>query len=361
MYKIFTVLGTRPEIIKLSRIIKIFDNNFDHKIIHTGQNFDYELFQIFFNELKIRKPDLFLGCAKSTAIETIAEIFVKFEKYINKDKPDAIFVLGDTNSAYASLVAKKNNIPVFHFEAGNRCFDNKVPEEINRKIVDHISDLNMTYTKLSKDNLIMEGLHPEKVIEIGSPMREVFNYYKKKIDNSKILKSLKLKKKGFFLVSLHREENVDDRKKLMHFLESINSLCKLYKIPAIISTHYRIANNIKKMRIRSKYLLFKKPFGFFDYIKLQKNSFITLSDSGTLSEESSLLGKTAIHLRHCTERPEGLENGAIILSGPNLKKLKNSIKIASKNEFVVNHSSYNKNNVSDVVLKSIISYLDYYK
>ena len=361
MYKIFTVLGTRPEIIKLSRIIKIFDNNFDHRIVHTGQNYDYELFEIFFNELKIRKPDLFLNCAKSSPIETIAEIFVKFEKYINKNKPDAIFVLGDTNSAYASLVAKKNNIPVFHYEAGNRCFDNRVPEEINRKIVDHISDLNMTYTKLSKDNLIMEGLNPEKVIEIGSPMKEVFNYYKKKIDNSKILKSLKLKKKGFFLVSLHREENVDDRKKLMHFLESINSLCKLYKIPAIISTHYRIANNIKKMRIRSKYLLFKKPFGFFDYIKLQKNSFITLSDSGTLSEESSLLGKTAIHLRHCTERPEGLENGAIILSGPNLKKLKNSIKIASKNEFVVNHSSYNKNNVSDVVLKSIISYLDYYK
>ena len=361
MYKIFTVLGTRPEIIKLSRIIKIFDKNFDHKIIHTGQNYDYELYQIFFNELKIRKPDLFLNCAKSTAVETIAEILLKFKKYLDKNKPDAIFVLGDTNSAYASLVAKKNNIPVFHFEAGNRCFDDKVPEEINRKIVDHISDLNMTYTKLSKDNLIMEGLHPEKVIEIGSPMKEVLNYYKNKINNSKILKSLKLTKKRFFLISLHREENVDDKKKLTHFLESINSLCKLYKIPGIISTHYRTAKNIEKMNIKKKYLRFNKPFGFFDYIKLQKNSFITLSDSGTLSEESSLLGKTAVHLRHCTERPEGLENGAIILSGPNLKKLKNSVKIASKNKFVVNHPSYNKDNVSGVVLKSIISYLDYYR
>jgi len=193
MYKIFTVLGTRPEIIKLSRIINIFDRNFEHKIIHTGQNYDYELNQIFFNELKIRKPDLFLNCAKSTAIETIAEIFVKFEKYIKKNKPDAIFVLGDTNSSYASLVAKKNNVPVFHYEAGNRCYDNNVPEEINRKIVDHVSDLNLTYTKLSKDNLIREGLHPEKVIEIGSPMKEVFNYYKKNIHNSKILSSLKLK------------------------------------------------------------------------------------------------------------------------------------------------------------------------
>ncbi len=361
MYKIFTVLGTRPEIIKLSRIINIFDRNFEHKIIHTGQNYDYELNQIFFNELKIRKPDLFLNCAKSTAIETIAEIFVKFEKYIKKNKPDAIFVLGDTNSSYASLVAKKNNVPVFHYEAGNRCYDNNVPEEINRKIVDHVSDLNLTYTKLSKDNLIREGLHPEKVIEIGSPMKEVFNYYKKNIHNSKILSSLKLKKNNFFLVSLHREENVDNKKKLMDFFESISFLSKFYKIPAIISTHYRTANNIKKMKIKTKNLYFNKPFGFFDYIKLQKNSYITLSDSGTLSEESSLLGKTAIHLRHCTERPEGLENGAIIISGSNLKKLKSAIKIATQNKLAINHPSYDKDNVSNVVLKSIISYLDFYR
>lgn len=361
MFKIFTVLGTRPEIIKLSRIINIFDKNFNHKIIHTGQNFDFELNQIFFKELQIREPDLYLNCAKKTSIETISEILVKFEKLILKDKPDAIFVLGDTNSAFASLTAKKNKIPIFHYEAGNRCFDNSVPEEINRKIVDHISDFNFTYTEISKQNLIKEGVHSEKIVNIGSPMKEVINYYQKKIDLSKIIKNLKLKKNRFLLVSLHREENVDDKNKLKLFLNSIDGLCNLYKVKAIVSTHYRTAKKIEQISYKSKNLIFKKPFGFIDYMSLQKNALLTLSDSGTLSEESSIIGRTAIHLRHCTERPEGLENGAIIICGPSIKKLTTAAKTALSENTVNNNLSYNKLNISNIVLKSVISHLEYYK
>ena len=361
MYKIFTVLGTRPEIIKLSRIINIFDKFFDHKIIHTGQNFDYELNQIFFKELDIRKPDLYLNCAKKTSIETISEILVKFEKLIKKDRPDAIFILGDTNSAFASLTAKKNNIPIFHYEAGNRCFDNNVPEEINRKIVDHISDFNFTYTEISKQNLIREGIQSEKIINIGSPMKEVFEYYEKQINRSPILKRLKIKKNKYFLVSLHREENVDNKKKLESFLNSIDTLCKLYKVKAIISTHYRTAKKLENISIKSKNLIFKKPFGFLDYMFLQKNALLTLSDSGTLSEESSILGRSAIHLRHCTERPEGVENGAIIISGSSIKKLTTAVNTALSDKLVNNYFSYNKLNISNIVLKSVISHLEYYK
>jgi UDP-N-acetylglucosamine 2-epimerase len=361
MFKIFTVLGTRPEIIKLSRIINIFDKFFNHKIIHTGQNFDYELNQIFFKELQIRKPNLYLNCAKKTSIETISEILVKFEKLILQDRPDAIFVLGDTNSAFASLVAKKNKIPIFHYEAGNRCFDNDVPEEINRKIVDHISDFNFTYTEISKQNLIREGIQAEKIVNIGSPMKEVINYYQKKINLSKILKNLKIKKNKFFLVSLHREENVDNKKKLELFLNSIDALCNLYKVKAIVSTHYRTAKKLEKISYKSKNLIFKKPFGFIDYMFLQKNTLLTLSDSGTLSEESSIIGKSAIHLRHCTERPEGLENGAIIISGPSIKKLTTAVKTALSEKTVKNTIFYDKLNISNIVLKSVISHLEYYK
>ena len=360
-FKIFTVLGTRPEIIKLSRIINIFDEFFDHKIIHTGQNFDYELNEIFFKELKIRKPDIYLNCAKKTSIETISEILVKFEKLIKKDRPDAIFVLGDTNSAFASLSAKKNKIPIFHYEAGNRCFDNNVPEEVNRKIVDHISDFNITYTNISKQNLIREGIPSEKIINIGSPMKEVIEHYQKQINLSKILKILKVKKNNYFLVSLHREENVDDPKKLKIFLKSIDTLCNIFKIKAIVSTHYRTAKKLENISFKSKNLIFKKPFGFIDYMFLQKNSFVNLSDSGTLSEESSILGKSSIHLRHCTERPEGLENGAIVIGGSSIKKLTTAVKINLSSKMTVNHSSYNKSNISNLVLKSVISHLEYYK
>ncbi len=361
MYKIFTVLGTRPEIIKLSRIINIFDKNFNHKIIHTGQNFDYELNDIFFKELKIRKPDFYLNCAKATAIKTISSVLSSFEDLVKNDKPDAIFILGDTNSSYVALTAKKNKIPVIHFEAGNRCFDNNVPEELNRKIIDHLADLNLTYTNISKQNLLNEGLHSEKIIYIGSPMKEVLNFYNNKIKKSKILKKLKTKKNNFFLISLHREENVDDQKKLKEFFESIIFLCATFKKKAIVSTHFRTAKRLEKLKIKSNHLIFKKPFGFIDYMWLQKNSFVTLSDSGTLSEESSIIGRSSIHLRHCTERPEGIENGAIILGGSTKKKLLNATNIVKQRNKINNHESYNKDNVSDVVLKSIISYLDYYK
>ena len=363
MFKIFTILGTRPEIIKLSRIIPLFDKIFNHKIIHTGQNFNYELNEIFFKELKIRNPDKYLDCAKNSAIETISNILIKFEKYINKNRPDAIFVLGDTNSAYASLVAKKNQIPIFHYEAGNRCFDNNVPEEINRKIVDHISDLNLTYTAISKENLIREGISSEKIICIGSPMLEVYNHYKKYINNSKIISKLSLKKDNYFLVSLHREENVDDKKTLSNYIDAIQFLSKKYKKKIIFSTHYRTQQNLKKYKLdKNKNIYFAKPFGFIDYMKLQQNSFLTLSDSGTLSEESSILGINSIHLRHCTERPEGLENGAIILSSFNKNKLVASInlnKITKKK--INNHKNYLNKNVSSTIAKSVITFLNYYK
>ena len=360
-YKIFTILGTRPEIIKLSRIINIFDKFFNHKIIHTGQNYDYELNQIFFKELKIRKPDIYLNCAKKTSIETIAEILVKFEKLIKKDRPDAIFVLGDTNSAFASLSAKKNKIPIFHYEAGNRCFDNNVPEEINRKIVDHISDFNLTYTEISKQNLIKEGIHSEKIVNVGSPMKEVIEHYQKKIDSSRIDKILKIKKNKFFLVSLHREENVDESKKLKVFLNSIDTLCEVFNVKALVSTHYRTAKKLENISFQTKNLIFKKPFGFIDYMFLQKNSFVTLSDSGTLSEESSILGKSSIHLRHCTERPEGLENGAIVIGGSSVKKLISAVNITLSDKKAHNHFSYNKSDISKIVLKTLVSYLEYYK
>ncbi len=361
MYKIFTVLGTRPEIIKLSRVIDVFDKFFNHKIIHTGQNFNYELNEIFFKELGIRKPDLYLNCAKQTSIETISEVLVKFDRLIKKDKPDAIFILGDTNSAYAALSAKKNNIPIIHYEAGNRCFDNKVPEEINRKIVDHISDINLTYTEISKQNLIREGMQSEKIINVGSPMKEVIMHNQKKINASKILKNLKIKKKKYFLVSLHREENVDDAKKLKLFLKNIDLLCNSFKVKAIISTHYRTAKKLENISLKSRNLIFKKPFGFIDYIFLQKNALLTLSDSGTLSEESSILGRSSVHLRHCTERPEGLENGAIIIGGSSIKKLTSAINIALEDKPIDNINAYNKNNISKIILKSVISYLEYYK
>lgn len=363
MFKIFTILGTRPEIIKLSRIIPLFDKVFDHSIIHTGQNFNYELNEIFFSELKIRKPDVYLDCAKTTSIQTISNILLKFEKYINKNRPDAIFVLGDTNSAYSSLVAKKNKIPIFHYEAGNRCFDNDVPEEINRKIVDHISDLNITYTNISKENLINEGIPSEKIICLGSPMLEILNFYKKQINKSKILNRLSLKRDSYFLVSLHREENVDDKKTLINYVDTILFLCKKYKKKIIFSTHYRTQKNLKKYKLdKSKDIYFAKPFGFLDYMKLQQNSFLTLSDSGTLSEESSILGINSIHLRHCTERPEGLENGAIILSGFNKNKIVSTIelnKITKKK--IDNHKNYSNKNISSTIAKSIISFLNYYK
>ncbi len=361
MYKIFTVLGTRPEIIKLSRIISLFDKNFDHKVVHTGQNFDYELNEIFFKELNIRKPDFYLNCAKPTAIKTIAKVIENFEKLILKNKPDAVFILGDTNSAFAALSAKKNKIPIIHFEAGNRCFDNNVPEEINRKILDHISDLNLTYTDISKKNLINEGLPSEKIIYVGSPMKEVINYYSDKIQNSKILSKLKIKKKNFFLVSLHREENVDDLSKLKHYINSIIEICKHFKVKALISTHFRTSKRLEKINLNDNNLIFKKPFGFIDYMYLQKNSLANLSDSGTLSEETSIIGRTSIHLRHCTERPEGLENGAIIIGNHNKKKLISAVNIIKKNIKIKNHHSYDKDFVSNVVLNSVLSYLDYYK
>ena len=367
MFKIFTVLGTRPEIIKLSRIINIFDKFFNHKIIHTGQNFDYELNQIFFKELQIRKPNLYLNCAKKTSIETISEILVKFEKLILQDRPDAIFVLGDTNSAFASLVAKKNKIPIFHYEAGNRCFDNDVPEEINRKIVDHISDFNFTYTEISKQNLIREGIQAEKIVNIGSPMKEVLDFYKPQIDNSDILQRLNLSKGKFFVVSAHREENVDVPEKLLKFIEALNAIGDLYNIPIIFSTHPRTRQRIEGLKIRfHKNIQLLKPLGFNDYNHLQQSSKAVLSDSGTISEESSILNFPALNIRDNHERPEGMEEASVMMVGLGAERILQGLRILENQKVNIDKDrlfrevyDYSMPNVSDKLVRIIHSYTDY--
>jgi len=365
MIKILSVFGTRPEFIKLSRIIPLLDKYFDHKIIHTGQNNDFELNQIFFDDLNIRTPDFFLNCNSDSPSKTIGEVIIKTDKIIKNIRPDIFFLLGDTNSCYASIAAKKNKIPIFHYEAGNRCFDQNVPEEINRKIIDHLSNINITYSDSAKQNLIFEGFPADRVICIGSPMYEVLNFYKKKISRSKALKRFNVKKNNFFLVSLHREENVDDRELLKRYFDIFDQLQKKYDKCFLISTHFRTAKRIKdgNIIIKNKNIRLLKPISFTDYVFLQKNSFTTLSDSGTLAEESSILKFPAIHLRHCTERPEAMQNASMIISGPDFNKIVTSISLLKsrniKNQGI--YQGYTKNNISEIIISTILSYFNYLK
>jgi len=365
MLKIFTIVGTRPEIIRLSRILDILDKHSDHKLIHTGQNFDYELNKIFFDELKIRKPNFFLEAAGETSSQTVGNVICKIDEIFAIEKPHAILVLGDTNSCLAAIPAKRRKIPIFHIEAGNRCFDQRVPEEINRKIVDHISDINMVYSNIARQNLISEGLPSNQIIKIGSPMFEVLNYFMPQINNSNILKELQLTYEQYFLFSAHREENIESEVMFKKLFNTLNIVAEKYKKPVILSTHPRTR---KKLDVIGKtihpLIRLNKPFGFFDYVHLQINAKVVLSDSGTITEESSILNFPALNLRDVHERLEGMDEAAVMMVGLNSDRVCQGIEILKaqprgKNRILNKVEDYSVANVSEKVLRIIYSYTDY--
>ncbi len=365
--KIMTIVGTRPEIIKLSRVISELDKVVNHIIVHTGQNYDFELNEVFFKDLEVRKPDYFLNAVGKNTAETIGNIISKSDLIFEKENPDAILVYGDTNSCLSVISAKRRQIPIFHMEAGNRSFDQRVPEELNRKIVDHLSDINMPLTEQARDYLVNEGLRPETIIKTGSCMKEILNFYKIKIENSNSLIDLGLIKGNYFIVSTHREENVDYPKNLNMLLESLNAIAEEYNLPLIVSTHPRTQNRLNLLEdkvIINPLIQFLKPMGFFDYIKLQQNAKCVISDSGTITEESSILGFPAIMIRSAHERPEGMDEGAVIMSGLGKDRILESIKVVTqqfeepRNKFrIIN--DYNVDNVSIKVVRIILSYIDY--
>ena len=362
--KVMTVVGTRPEIIRLSRIIPKLDAHCEHTLVHTGQNYDYELNEVFFNELEIRKPDHFLNAAAKTAAGTIGQVIAAIDPVLESVSPDAILILGDTNSALCAISAKRRKIPVFHMEAGNRCFDDRVPEEINRRIVDHISDINLPYSDIAREYLLREGIRSDRIIKTGSPMREVLDYYGLKIINSKALGNLSLKPQKYFLVSLHREENVDSPINLSRFMELLNQLASIYGLPIVVSTHPRTKDRMHKLDIKVDPLVqFLKPFGFFDYIKLQLEAKCVLSDSGSITEESSILNFPALNLRDAQERPEGFEEGSVILTGLDINRVLQGIEILStqvrgENRTLEMVKDYSPRNVSDKVLRILQSFTD---
>ena len=327
--KIMTIVGTRPELIRLSRVIAKLDSNLNHLLVHTGQNYDYELNEVFFNELEIPKPNYFLDVDTTSLGTVLGETLIKIEKLLKKEKPDAILILGDTNSCIAGIMAKRLHIPIYHMEAGNRSFDLNVPEEINRRIIDHIADFNLVYTENSRRHLLSEGLHHRRIYLTGSPMNEVLGHYSDKIKKSNILETLSLKSREFFIVSMHREENVDNIEILKKTISILNKLVEEYDLPIIVSTHPRTRERLstKENTNINKKISFLKPFGFFDYIQLQKNALCAISDSGTISEESAILEFPAITLRNSMERPEALDAGSIILTGFNTNNVISSIKI----------------------------------
>ena len=357
--KLVTIVGTRPEIIRLSSIIKKFDKYFDHTFIHTGQNYDYELNEIFYKDFNLRKPDFILKTKSRSAIQTIAKIISQVDNIIDKIKPEAGFILGDTNSCLSSLVLKKRKIPVFHFEAGNRCFDKNVPEKLNRILVDNIADINLTYSKIAKDYLIKENFPQDRIINIGSPMYEVISNQKKAIEKSSILKKMKLKKNDFFLISTHREENVENKNRFKTIMDLIFYIRKKYSKKVVISCHPRIIDKIKsKNKIFDKEIIISKPFSYSDYLKLQTNAKLTISDSGTITEESSILGFKAINIRNNHERPEGMEEASVIMGSLNFEKLKASLDLVLNYNFKNQiPKDYQKDNVSDKVVKIVIAKL----
>ena len=358
--KLATILGTRPEIIRLAEIIKKADQLFDHILIHTGQNYDYTLNEIFFSDLELRKPDKFLSVVGDHLGETIGNVIARSYEILLKEMPDALLVLGDTNSVLCTIAAKRLKIPIFHMEAGNRCFDQNVPEEINRKISDHISDINLTYTEHSRRYLLSEGFRKDHVFVTGSPLREVLDRYHHQIEASQILSKLKLLKGQYFVISAHREENIDIEDNFIHLAESINAVADIYRLPIIFSTHPRTEKQIRKKGITFNPLIqLMKPFGFFDYVQLQKNSFCVLSDSGTISEESTMLGFPAVSIRTSTERPEAIDAGTIVLGGIRRDKVLNSIELC-KATFAIERNlipwEYTVKDTSDRVVRVIQSY-----
>lgn len=364
--KVLTIVGTRPEVIKLSRIINELDRFFKHILVHTGQNYDYELNQIFFENLNLRKPDYFLDTVSSSLAQTIGNIISKSDEVLNIENPDAILLLGDTNSCLAAISAKRRKIPIFHIEAGNRCFDLRVPEEINRKIVDHLSDINLTYTEHARRYLISEGISPQTIIKIGSPMKEILDFHKNSIENSNILELQGLEKNSFFVVSAHREENIDSEINFSNFLKTLSLIAKTHNKPVIVSTHPRTRKKLQEigfLNLDSR-ILFLKPIGFFDYIKLQSNALCVISDSGTITEEASILNFPAVTIRQAHERPEGMDEGTLIMCGLEPEKVIKAIELVmiqkaeSQNLFKL-IQDYNVDNVSSKVLRIILSYTDY--
>ena len=367
--KVMTVVGTRPEIIRLSRVIAKLDESeaIEHLIVHTGQNYDYELNQIFFDDLGIRKPDLFLDAAGATAAETIGQILIKIDPLLERERPDAFMVLGDTNSCLCAIPAKKRHIPIFHMEAGNRCFDQRVPEETNRKIVDHISDVNLTYSDIARQYLLREGLPADRIIKTGSPMFEVLNHYLPKIKSSDIIQRLDLKRHGYFVVSSHREENITNPKNFEGLILSLNLIADKYNMPIIVSTHPRTQKMIDKMNVKMHPgVKLLKPMGFYDYNALQLNSYAVLSDSGTISEESSILNFPALNIREAHERPEAMEEASVMMVGLNPERILQALKHISTQKRDKERqfrlvSDYSMPNVSDKIVNIIISYVDYIK
>ena len=365
--KVITVVGTRPEIIRLSRVICALDDSaaIEHVLVHTGQNYDYELNEVFFEDLGIRKPNHFLNAAGSNATTTAGQILINIDSVLEEINPDAFLVLGDTNSCLCAIAAKKRQIPIFHMEAGNRCFDQRVPEETNRKIVDHISDINMTYSDIAREYLLREGLSADRVIKTGSPMFEVLNHYSPEINKSEVLKNLNLEKGKYFVVSAHREENISSDKNFRGLMESLNIIAEKYGYPVIVSTHPRTRNMIEKKQIEThSRIQFLKPLGFHDYNSLQMNSNAVLSDSGTINEESSILNFRALNIRDAHERPEAMEEASVMMVGMNTDRILQGLVQLEKQEIDEKRNfrpvaDYSMPNVSEKVVRIILSYTDY--
>lgn len=367
--KILTVVGTRPEIIRLSRVLAVLDEHCEHILIHTGQNYDYELNQIFFDDLGVRKPDYFLNSAveSTSAANTIGNLIISVDKVLADVEPDAMLVLGDTNSCLSVIPAKRRKIPIFHMEAGNRCFDMRVPEEINRRIVDHTADINLTYSTIARDYLLREGLHPDQIIKTGSPMYEVLHYYLPQIESSNILSKLKLEPNSYYVVSAHREENVESDHVFAKLVVILNALAKDNNLPVIVSTHPRTQKRIDALGIKfHPQVQLLKPLGFFDYVKLQMSAKAVLSDSGTINEESSILNFPALNLREAHERPEGMEEASVMMVGLEIDRVRQGLDILNSQLRGSERSmrlvaDYSMPNVSDKVLRILHSYTDYVK
>lgn len=366
MRKVMTIVGTRPELIKMSRVIAEMEKHTNHILVHTGQNYDYELNQIFFDDLQIRKPDYFLEAAGANAAVTIGQVIMKADEVLEREKPDALLLYGDTNSCLSIIAAKRRKIPVFHMEAGNRCFDQRVPEELNRKVLDHLSDINMVLTEHARRYLIAEGIRPETIIKTGSHMREVLDYYMPRILESDVLSRMSLKSGEFFLVSAHREENVDSPEAVRDLLDTLNALVEKYGYPVLVSTHPRTLKRLEDTGYGSldKRIIFSKPFGFIDYIRLQMEAFCVLSDSGTITEETSLLNLAAITIRNAHERPEGMDVGTLIMSGLKKERVIEAVEIV-RSQYdrnvapVLPVADYENPHVSKQVVRVVASYIDY--
>ena len=363
--KVMTIVGTRPEIIRLSRVIDRLDRHTQHVLVHTGQNYDYELNGVFFSDLGIRKPDHFMEAAGATPAETIGQIIMATDRALEQYQPDALLLLGDTNSSLAAIAAKRRKVPIFHMEAGNRCFDFRVPEEINRRIVDHTSDINLTYSEIARDYLLREGLPPDQVIKTGSPMREVIDHYRDGIEASDVLPRLGLAERKYFVVSSHREENVDSPENLKRLFGVMNALGEQYDEPVIVSTHPRTRKRMEALSLTAHpRVQFHKPFGFLDYIKLQTRARAVLSDSGTITEESSILNFPALNLREVHERPEGFEEAAVMFTGLDLDRVLQGLRVLDEQprgdeRLLRLVNDYAPANVSDKVLRIILSYTDF--